>query len=157
VIDQGTHFINNVICYLINHFILRHTSSTIYYPQGNGHVEFTNKDFGTLLTKLMNENQNDWDEHMSTILFFYRIVFKVGTSHLPFQLVYGLHLLLPIEYLLPSKLGHTFDLKLVKVLTNHLSKLEKLQENRLVAQDLIASNQRNWSLWSLNQYIETKY
>jgi len=92
VIDQGTHFINNVICYLINHFILRHTSSTIYYPQGNEHVEFTNKDFGTLLTKLMNENQNDWDEHMSTIFLFYRIVFKVGTSHTPFQLVYGLHL-----------------------------------------------------------------
>jgi len=35
VIDQGTHFINDVIHYLINHFILIHTSSTIYYPYGN--------------------------------------------------------------------------------------------------------------------------
>jgi hypothetical protein len=32
VIDQGTHFINDAIRYLIDHFILRHTSSTIYYP-----------------------------------------------------------------------------------------------------------------------------
>ncbi len=32
VINQGTHFINDVICYLINHFILRHTSSIVYYP-----------------------------------------------------------------------------------------------------------------------------
>jgi len=31
VIDQGTHFINDVIRYLTNHLILRHTSSTIYY------------------------------------------------------------------------------------------------------------------------------
>jgi hypothetical protein len=32
VIDQGTHFINDVICCLTNHFILRHTSSIVYYP-----------------------------------------------------------------------------------------------------------------------------
>jgi transposase InsO family protein len=62
VIDQGTHFNNDVIRYFTNHFILRHTIYIIYYPQGNGHVESTNKVFGTLLTKLVNENRNDWDE-----------------------------------------------------------------------------------------------
>jgi hypothetical protein len=31
VTDQGTHFMNDVILYLINHFILRHTNSTVYY------------------------------------------------------------------------------------------------------------------------------
>jgi hypothetical protein len=35
VIDQGTHFINAII-YFIDHFILRHTNSNVYYPQGNG-------------------------------------------------------------------------------------------------------------------------
>ncbi len=69
--NQGTHFINNVIGYLIDHFILRHISFSIYYPQGNGHVEFTNKVFGTLLAKLVNENINDWDEPLSIVLFSY--------------------------------------------------------------------------------------
>ncbi len=32
VIDQGNHFINDAIRYLTNHFILRHTDPTIYYP-----------------------------------------------------------------------------------------------------------------------------
>ncbi len=32
VIDQGTHFINDVICYLTNHFILKYTSFIVYYP-----------------------------------------------------------------------------------------------------------------------------
>jgi hypothetical protein len=32
VIDQGTDFIKNVIHCLIDHFILRHTSSIAYYP-----------------------------------------------------------------------------------------------------------------------------
>ncbi len=56
VTDQDTHFINDVICYFIDHFSLKHTSSIVYYPQGNEQVEFTNKVFGTLLTKLVNEN-----------------------------------------------------------------------------------------------------
>jgi transposase InsO family protein len=59
VIDQGTHFINNAIRYLIDHFIIKHIRFSIYYPRGNGHVESTNKVFGTLLTKLVNANKND--------------------------------------------------------------------------------------------------
>jgi hypothetical protein len=58
VTNQGTHFINDANRCFTDHFILRHTSSTIYYPQGNGQVKFTNKVFGTLLTKMVNENIN---------------------------------------------------------------------------------------------------
>jgi len=45
---QGTHFINDVIHYLTIHFILRHTSFIVYYPQGNGQVKSINKVFGTV-------------------------------------------------------------------------------------------------------------
>ncbi len=69
ITNQSKYFINDVIHYLINHFILRHTSFTVYYPQGNGQVKSTNKVFGTLFTKLVNEDQNDLDDHLSTILF----------------------------------------------------------------------------------------
>ncbi len=71
VIDQGTHFINDVIKYLTNHFILQHIIYTIYYPQGNGQAKSTKKVFGTLQTKLVNENINDREEHMSIVLFSY--------------------------------------------------------------------------------------
>ncbi len=80
----------------------------------------------------MNENRNDWDDHMSILLFLYIYTFKVGTSHNPFQLIYGLHLLLLAEYLLSFKSGQNYDPMLVRVLTSRLSKLEKLQENLLV-------------------------
>ncbi len=36
---QGTHFINDVIKYFINHLIFRHTNSMVYYPQGNGRMK----------------------------------------------------------------------------------------------------------------------
>ncbi len=77
---------------------------------------------------------------MSRILFSYRTIYKVGTSHTPFQFVYGLHPLLPIEYMLPYKLGENRNPQPIKVITNWLSKLEKLQENKLIMQDLVASN-----------------
>jgi hypothetical protein len=32
VIDQGVHFINDDIKYLTNHFLMKHVSSTTYYP-----------------------------------------------------------------------------------------------------------------------------
>jgi hypothetical protein len=32
VIDQGIHFINDVIKYFTNQFLLKHVSSTNYYP-----------------------------------------------------------------------------------------------------------------------------
>ncbi len=124
--DKPRYFINDDIHYLINHCILRHTSSTVYYSQGNGQVESINKVFGTLFTKLVNENWNDWDEHMSIVILFDMIVFKVGTGHIPFQLVYGLYPLLLIEYLLPSKVGQIYDPNHVKVLTSRLLELENL-------------------------------
>ncbi len=42
---QGTHFINDAIRYFTNHFILKHTSFIVYYPQGNGQLKYTNKVF----------------------------------------------------------------------------------------------------------------
>jgi len=89
---------------------------------------------------------NDEDEHLFIILFSYRTTYKVVIGHTPFQLVYGLHPLLPTMYLLPSKPNEHVDPKPIKVLTNRLSKLEKLQENKLITHDLVASNQWNRSL-----------
>jgi hypothetical protein len=72
--------------------MFKHVSFTTYYPQGNGQAKSTNKIISRLLTKLVNEKKVDWDEHLSTILFSYKIAHKVATSYITYQLVYGLHL-----------------------------------------------------------------
>ncbi len=71
---------------------------TTYYLQGNGQAKFTNKVLGTLLTKLVSENKTYWDEHLSTMLFSYRIAYKVTIWYTPYQLVHGLHPSMPTEY-----------------------------------------------------------
>jgi hypothetical protein len=69
ITDQGIHFINDAIKYLTNHFLLKHVSSTTYYPQGNGQAESINKVLVTLLTKLVNENRINLDEHVYNVIF----------------------------------------------------------------------------------------
>jgi hypothetical protein len=74
-------------------------SSTTYCPQWNGQAKSTNKVFGTLLIKLVNDNKTNWDEHLPTVLFSYKITYKVAIGYTPYQLVYELHPLMPIEYI----------------------------------------------------------
>jgi len=54
---------------------------------------------GTLLTKLINENRTNWDEHLSIMLFSYIIAYKIATRYTPYQLMYGLHPLMPTKYI----------------------------------------------------------
>jgi hypothetical protein len=80
------------------------------------------------LTKLVSENKINWDEHLSTMLFSYKTIFKVATWYTPYQLVYGIHPLMPTEYIMPIVGGNERDNTLVKVLTSQIIELKKLQE-----------------------------
>ncbi len=51
------------------------------------------------MTELVSENITDWDEHLFTMLFSYKIAYKVATWYTSYQLMYGLHPLMPIEYI----------------------------------------------------------
>jgi hypothetical protein len=118
--DQGIHFINDTIKYLIDHFLLKHMSFTTYYPERNGQAESTNKVLGTLLTKLISENRTYWDEYLSTMLFSYITTYKVVIRYTPYQLVYGLHPLMPTNYIVRFASGNEKDNTLVKFSTNEI-------------------------------------
>jgi len=106
-------------------------SFATYYLQGNGQAESINKVLGTLLTKLVSENRTDWDEHLSTMLFSYKIAYKVATWYTPYQLMYGLHPLMPIKYIILVFDGNERNNSPVRVLTSRIIELEKLQETKM--------------------------
>jgi hypothetical protein len=64
---------------------------------------------GTLLTKLVNENRTNWDERLSILLFSYKIAYKITTRYTPYQLVYGLHPLMPTKYIVLVASGNERD------------------------------------------------
>lgn len=51
VIDQGTHFINEVVEYLTSRFAIKHRKVTTYKPNTNGQVEWTNHVLCQILVK----------------------------------------------------------------------------------------------------------
>jgi len=65
------------------------------------------------------------------MLFSYKIAYKVIIGYTPYQLVYGLHPLMPTKYIIPIVEGNEIDNILMKVLTKIITKLEKLQEAKI--------------------------
>jgi hypothetical protein len=63
---------------------------------------------------------------MSIVLFSYKNVYKVATCYTPYQLVYGLHPLMPLEYVLPIINGDHIDVEPTKVLITIIIEMEKL-------------------------------
>ena len=59
VSDQGVHFINEVIEFLLAQFMVLHQRSAPYHPQANGQAESTNKTLYTALTKVVSDNRTD--------------------------------------------------------------------------------------------------
>ena len=119
VSDQGVHFINEVIEFLLEEFMVIHRKSAPYHPQANGQAESTNKTLCTALTKIIEGKQTDWDQKLHSVLWAYRIAYKTSIKTTPFNLVFGLNAILPIEFLIPT-LGQS------KIEVPHFGHLEPL-------------------------------
>jgi len=60
------------------------------------------------------------------MLFSYRTGYNIAIGYTPYQLVYGLHPLMPTEYIVQVVGGNEKDNTLVRVLTNKIIKFKKL-------------------------------
>ena len=68
VSDQGTHFVSAVIEDLLDNHIIKHRTSTVYYPQGNGQAESTNKTLINMIRRFIQANQLDWGDCLPAAL-----------------------------------------------------------------------------------------
>ena len=75
--------------------------STPYYPQSNGLAESSNKNIVNSIKKMLFENKRSWDTKLKFALWDDRVTIKksIGTS--PFQLVYGVDALFPVQLAYP--------------------------------------------------------
>ena len=74
-----------------------HENSTPYYPQDNGQVEAINKVLKTMLRQMVGDHKSNWHHILFSTLWAYKTLVKNATGFTPFQLVYGLEVVLSIQ------------------------------------------------------------
>ena len=75
---------------------LHHDNYTPYYPPANGQVEAINKVLTTMIKRIIGTHKSNWHTMLFSALWAYRTSTKTATGFTPFQLVYGLEVVLPI-------------------------------------------------------------
>ena len=98
--DKGGEFTGryfNDICKILK---IKHVTTTAYHPQTDGLVERFNRTLMEMDSHFINDVQNDWDRHLSKILFAYNTSVHASTMETPYYLMHFHDPLLPIEALL---------------------------------------------------------
>ena len=93
---------NEVMETLLGEFMVIHKKSNPYLPQANGQAERTNKILCTVLKKIVSETKTDWELKLPSILWSYSVAYKIVIGTTPFNMVYGLDAILPLEFLIPT-------------------------------------------------------
>eukprot|EP00253_Pinus_taeda_P006973 PITA_06973 len=102
ITDHGRHFRNVMMTELTGQLGLRNDSSTPYYPQANGLDESINKVLVIMIRRIIGIHRSNWHNMLFSALWAYQTLVKTSTGFIPFQLVYGLEAVLPIECEIPS-------------------------------------------------------
>jgi len=138
--------------------------STIYYPQGNGLAESTNKNLIKIIKRTVFENHKNWHNTLFNAIWDYRVTPKTIVGNSPFFLVYRREAILPPHVLLPLlQLSQKFqeeDCPPLESRTNALLKLEEVrtrtkksldQHQHIVKRwfDSISTSDRNFEVGDL--------
>jgi hypothetical protein len=129
VTDHGSHFQNTMMTELTSNIGLRKEHLSPYYPQVNGQVEAVNKSLKTILQRTINSAKSNWNLMLYSTLWAYQMSVKTVTDFSPFQLVYGLEAVFPIECQIPSLKLVVNLLPDTSLLEEHLLYLEQLNEH----------------------------
>ena len=136
-----------MIEYLITEFMVIHRRSAPYHPQANGQAESTNKILCIALTKVVEGSRSDWERKLHNVLWAYRTAYKTSIGTTPFNLVYGLDAILPIQFLVPTLRVATSLEWTGHELSNRIEHLEKLDESRLQAIAGMYAEKRRQKRW----------
>ncbi|XP_026448869.1 uncharacterized protein LOC113349155 [Papaver somniferum] len=102
ITDNGTPFANKQVRELLEEYGIKQVFSTIYYPQGNGQADCTNKTLIRIISPTVHDNPREWHDQLPMALWAYRTSPRSSIGVSPYSLVYGAYTILPAEIKIPS-------------------------------------------------------
>jgi len=81
--DRGRNFESDLFAELCCRFEIDHVTTTAYKPSTNGLVERFHCTVNSILAKVVNEKQRDWDEHLPYAVAAYRATPHESTGYTP--------------------------------------------------------------------------
>ena len=87
--DQGANLCSEVVSCLCKLCDIHKTHTSAYHPQGNGQVERFNRTVESILSKMVQANQQNWDVQLPKALFVYRCSIHESTGFTPYHLNFG--------------------------------------------------------------------
>lgn len=116
VTDNAVAFREKELVDMCDSMSIKLVQSTVYYPQGNGLVESSNKSLIRIIKKLLEGNKKNCDSKLKYALWADRVTTKKSTGNSPFKLVYGtevvflIHLTLPVAKFLQEEQNEEEDM-----------------------------------------------
>jgi len=134
VIYQGAQFTSHMMENMLRQHRIKKITSTTYHPEANGQLEVTNRALEDILTKVVNNNINDWSDKLVEATLAYNTTWKTTTDFTPYDLVYGNKTLLSIEFEYNIlRMETPLDLDVTKTQQGRLLQLNGLDEFRMQA------------------------
>lgn len=95
--DQGRDFESKIFQTMTEMLGVDKTRTTPYHPESNGLVERINRTLKDMLSKFVNENQDDWDLCLPQVLLAYRTAKHSSTDVTPHRMLFGREARLPVD------------------------------------------------------------
>lgn len=95
--DQGREFESELFANVCNLLGIEKTRTCPYRPQSDGLVERMNRTIIQMMSIFVNENRNNWDDHLPFILMAYRATIQDSTCFSPYKMLFGRDMICPID------------------------------------------------------------
>ena len=135
--DQGRNFESNLfkqICKLLG---IEKTRSSPYRSQSDGMVERWNRTIQQMLKAFINDNRDDWDDHLSYLCMAYRATPHESTGCSPNLMMFGQENSLPVDIMagFPPKCKPNTDwpIEYIEWLRTSLHDVYQYAQKQLVA------------------------
>lgn len=87
--DHGTNFCSKLMDNLLKYFDIAHVTTSAYHPKSNGAIENFNRTLGTQLSMYAAFDDQQWDLHISLVLYSYRSSIHSSSLHSPYEVLFG--------------------------------------------------------------------